>query len=219
MVTTAVTKTITTLNEVESRFNLVRAVDPNFFDEWVMELPALSEAEKSELDRVRSRFRYHRAEGSLAEGVVNLMVLSPLLELAGFYDPPFRIRGEVPIELSVTVPVSEVEDETLRGRLDFLVVQQQLWLVVLESKGTAINLDAAIPQTLTYMMASPNPVNPIYGMVGNGGDFCFLKVDRQGMPQYDISDVFSYLPTRNRFYEVLQILKRLSWLIEPDAGK
>jgi hypothetical protein len=116
MVTTAVTTTITTLNQVESRFNLVRAVDSNFSDACFTDLPSLSEAEQSELDRVRSRFRYHRAEGALVEGVVNLMVLSPLLELAGFYDPPFRIRGEVPIELSLTVPVSEVEDQVLRGR-------------------------------------------------------------------------------------------------------
>lgn len=215
MLTAAVTTAITTMNEVESRFNLVRAANSNFFDEWFADLPPLSEAEKSELDRVRSRFRYHRAAGSLAEGVVNLIVLSPLLELAGFYDPPFRIRGEVPVELSLAVPASEVQDQVLRGRLDFLVVQQQLWVVVLESKGTAINLDAAIPQTLTDMMANPEPVNPVYGMVGNGGDFCFLKVDRQGTPQYDISDVFSYLPARNRFYDVLQILKRLSRLIEP----
>lgn len=99
------------------------------------------------------------------------------------------------------------------------MVQQQLWLVVLESKGTAINLDAAIPQTLTYMMASPDWVNPIYGVVGNGGDFCFLKVDRQGTPQYDISDILSYLPIRNRFYDVLQILKRLSQLIESETGR
>jgi hypothetical protein len=34
---------------------------------------------------------YHRAEGDLPEGTVMLLVMSPLLAIAGFYDPPFKI--------------------------------------------------------------------------------------------------------------------------------
>ncbi|WP_228022023.1 hypothetical protein [Vasconcelosia minhoensis] len=146
------------------------------------------------------------------------MVLSPLLELAGLYDPPFRLRGEVPVELSVAVPASETEDRLLRGRLDFLMVQQRLWLVVFESKGTALNLDTALPQTLSYMMANPNPGVPVYGMVSNGGEFMFLKLASQETPEYDVSRVFSYLPIQNELYDVLKVLKRFSRLLQSSGN-
>jgi hypothetical protein len=37
--------------------------------------------------------------------------------MAGFYNPTFRLRAEVSVEIE-TVD----EDETLRGRIDFLVI-------------------------------------------------------------------------------------------------
>jgi hypothetical protein len=208
MIQTAVSKAITTLNEVESKFNLVRAVDPQFFTEWTENLPPLTDAERASLDRIRGRYRYHRADGNLAEGVINLMVLSPLLDLAGFYDPPFKLRSEVGVELTIASATADLDNKPLQGRLDFLVVQNQFWVVLVESKGTAINLEDAIPQTLAYMLATPNPTQPIYGMATNGGEFLFLKCDRQTTPEYDLSSIYSQLPLRNELYSVLQILKR-----------
>lgn len=207
--TTAITKRIITLSQAEELFNLVRTADPAFFTEWQENLPDLTDAEKAVLDRVKARYRYHRAKGNLAEGVVNLVVLAPFLELAGFYDPPFEIKGEVPVEISVSRATREDTEEILRGRVDFLVVSQQLWVLLLESKGTEINLELAIPQTLTYMMANPELSNPVFGMATNGGSFFFIKCDRTGTPQYDISRVFSHLPLQNELYEVLRILKGL----------
>jgi hypothetical protein len=209
MVQTAVTKIITTISEAERRFNLARTTDPAFFSEWYEDLPHLTEAEQAALDRIRNRYRYHQAEGHLAEGVVNLIVLSPLLELAGFYDAPFKLRAEVPIEVETTIALSETGEQTLRGRIDFLVVQHQLWIALMESKGTELNLEMAIPQTLAYMMANPDRSRPAFGMVTNGGEFFFLKLSYQELSQYDISDVFSYLPLQNKLYQVLQVLKRI----------
>ena len=206
---TAITKRITTISEAEKQFNLVRTADVNFFPEWRDNLADLTDAEKAILDRIKARYRYHRANGHLAEGLVNLVVLSPLLELAGFYDPPFQMQAEVAVEVSTSVATSEVSEEILRGRIDFLVVSKRLWIGILESKGTEINLDMAIPQTLAYMMANPDPQKPICAMVTNGGEFFFLKLNRQGTPQYDISRIFSLLPLENELYDVLMILK--SW--------
>jgi hypothetical protein len=211
---TAITKRITTISEAERQFNLVRTADLNFFPEWRENLSDLTDTEKAVLDRIKARYRYHRAKGHLAEGLVNLVVLSPLLELAGFYDPPFQMEGEVAVEVSTSVATSEVSEEILRGRIDFLVVSKELWIVVLESKGTEINLDMAIPQTLAYMMANPDAEKPVFGMVTNGGEFFFLKLNRQGKPQYDISRIFSHLPLQNELYDVLQILKSLGKNIE-----
>ncbi len=209
MAQTAITKRITTIAEAERHFNLVRSADVDFFTEWQQNLAALTEAEKAVLDRIKARYRYHRANGNLAESLVNLLVLSPLLELAGFYDPPFQMQGEVAVEVSTSVAKSEVSDEVLRGRVDFLVVSQGLWIAVLESKGKEVNLDLAIPQTLAYMMASPDREKPVFAIATNGGEFFFLKLSRQGTPQYDISRIFSLLPLQNELYEVLRVLKRL----------
>ncbi|MEY3825665.1 MAG: hypothetical protein RLZZ148_477, partial [Cyanobacteriota bacterium] len=192
---------ITTIKEAEVQFNLLPTTDINFFPEWREDLPTITEIEKTVLDRIKARYRYHRASGNLAESLVNLVVLSPLLELAGFYDAPFQIKGEVPIEVSVISPISETESE---------VVSNELWIVVLESKGTELNLDIAIPQTLAYMMANPKSEYPTFAMITNGGEFFFIKVIKQGTPQYDISRIFSHLPLNNEFYEVLRILKKIS---------
>lgn len=84
----------------------------------------------------------------------------------------------------------------------------------MESKGTEINLDMAIPQTLTYMMANPDATKPVFAIATNGGEFFFLKLNHQGIPQYDISRIFSLLPLQNEFYDVLKILKELGKGIE-----
>lgn len=216
---TAITQKITTLREAEQHFNLVQTVDPDFFTEWQVDLPQLTETEKAELDRIKARYRYHRAQGHLAEGLVNLVVLSPLLELvlelAGFYDPPFQMQAEVAVEVTTSVSESEVSEKVLRGRIDFLVISQGIWIAVLESKSSPLNLDTAIPQTLAYMMANPHAEKPVFAMVTNGGEFFFIKLSFQGIPQYDISRSFSLLPLRNELYEVLRILKNLEPNIKP----
>ncbi len=208
MVQAAITKSITTLNDLEAKFNLRRTEDEQFFTEWFADLPELTQEQQTALDQIKARYRYHRANGPLAEGAVNLIVVSRLLELAGFYDPPFKLRAEVSVEVS-----TEVEDEVLRGRLDFLVVLNQFWVVVIEAKHTDLDIELAIPQTLAYMVATPHPDRAAFGMVTNGSSFVFLKLTQQATPQYDISEVFSLLPRRNQLYEVLQVLKRVGQLI------
>lgn len=44
----------------------------------------------------------------------------------------------------------------------------------------------------------------------------FVKVmTQQGIAQYDVSDIFSPFPLRNRLYNILQILKRIGSAIVP----
>ena len=51
----AVTEAIKSLAEAESRFNLSQTEDEAFFAEWQAELPNLSDAEQTGLDRLRRR--------------------------------------------------------------------------------------------------------------------------------------------------------------------
>jgi len=201
---TAITEVIKSLADIESRFNLHRTENEQFFTEWYEYLPEIIDTEKASLDLIRRRYLYHQADGNLTEGTVTLLIGSPLLERAGFYDYPFKMRGEASVEI-----VLDDDVETLRGRIDVLVLQNRFWVTLLESKRTTISVMSALPQTLTYMMANPAPDQPAFGMMTNGDGIIFVKLSQQGTPQYDISRVFSPAPLRNELYTVLQILKRI----------
>ncbi len=206
---TAITEAIKSLVEVESRFNLRRSEDERFFTEWYEDLPELTDDEKAFLDIIRRRYLYHFADGNLTEGTVTLLIGSPLLEKAGFYDYPFKMQGEASVEITF----DNDDDVDLRGRIDVLVLQNQFWVALLESKRTTISVMSALPQALAYMMANPHPDKPIFGMLTNGDSIIFVKLTQQGISQYDVSEIFSPVPSRNRFYNVLQILKRIGQII------
>ena len=201
---TAVTQVVKTLNHVHQKLGLQRATDSQFFTEWFERLPLLTVLEQETLDLIRQRFRYHREEGQVTEGAVNEIVVSRLMELAGFYDPPFRLRSELPVEIETTV-----ENETLRGRIDFLVVQERLWRVIVESKETEFDIEVGIPQTLAYAIAAPPEASPLFGMVTNGNNFIFIKIDPQNK-LYDFSETYSRLSRTNHLHDVLQILKAIA---------
>ncbi|MEO0758239.1 MAG: hypothetical protein AAFY78_15370 [Cyanobacteria bacterium J06648_16] len=105
----------------------------------------------------------------LLEGTVTLLFASPLLTIAGFYGPPFKVRAEVPTEL-----VIDDGEEILSGRLDVLVLKDYLWVVVLESKKTTLSVWPALPQTLAYLTA--NPDRPGFSLLTNGDDVIFVKL-------------------------------------------
>jgi hypothetical protein len=204
----AISRAITTLAELREKFNLNPTTDNNFFTEWFQDLPELTDEEKAALDRVRQRFVRHRDRGEVAEGMVNLLLVSPLLEMAGFFDEPFFITTEPQVEILI-----EDKDELLRGRIDTLVIHQRLWVLVVESKRS-ISFEAAIPQALTYMMGNPQSEKPVYGLVTDGSLSMFIKLLKQDPPQYDFSDTFSLLLRRqNKLYEMLRVLKRISGAI------
>lgn len=175
----AITDAIKTLADVESRFHLRRTEDERFFTEWYEDLPEITEGERESLNLIRRRYLYHLTDGNLTEGTVTLLMGSPLLEKAGFYDSPFKIRGEV----SVEILLDEDDREILRGRIDVLVVQNQFWVTLLESKRTTISVMSALPQTLAYMMANPHQDKPGFGMVTNGNEIIFVKLSQTGIYQ------------------------------------
>jgi hypothetical protein len=129
--------------------------------------------------------------------------LSPLLGWAGFYRPPFYVAAEAQAEI-----VSEDEGILVRGRIDILVFEPPLWVVLIEAKQIAYSVEPAIPQLLTYMMAHPHSEKPAFGMVLNGAEFRFLKLVKGETPVYARSDLFA-LDSRTDRYIILQILKHL----------
>jgi hypothetical protein len=170
----------------------------------LIDLPQLNPQEQSGVTRIKQRYDYNRIDGLLLEGTINLLVVSPLLKLAGFLDSPYRIRSPYGINLDIEEP-----EETIRGFIAVLIVQEKLWIFVVESKRNSIPVVAAIPQLLAYMLTTPHRDKSVFGMATNGDEFIFIKLAITDKPQYDVSRTFSLFPRRHELGEVLQILKRL----------
>jgi hypothetical protein len=195
------------LYEVEAKLGLTENLAEDFFWEWQQDLPDLMPEEMRLLDSTKADF-HDASRYPLMEQAVKLIVLSPILAMAGFYRSPFRILPESSIQIAL-----EDEDEILRGRIDVLVVQDQLWILVIESKEAGFSLKEAIPQALSYMMANPALTKPTYGLCTNGSEFRFLKLVKQPSAQYGFSDLLTLQRRGNDLYEVVKILKRLGQIM------
>ena len=196
-----------TLHDLTEKFGLQLIEDEQFFREWQENLPEITEAEKQRLDRVKASYSNLIEDPPLLENTVKMVVLSPLLDLAGFYLPPFRIRSEKSIEIAL-----EDEGTIIKGQIDVLVVCDQLWVVVIESKQASFSLEIGRSQLLTYMLANPHPERPTYGLILNGSSFRFLKLIKAETIQYALSRIFDLFNPGNDLYQVLRCLKRLAQL-------
>ncbi len=202
-----------TLRELKQNFGLQMAQDSTFFLEWTEKFNrlavkpaealdiALSNEDQRLLDRVKANFLELMEEPPMLENTVNMVVLAPLLDLAGFYHKPFRIETETSVALEM-----QEEETIVRGRIDVLVVKNQLWLLVIESKRSDFAVTRAIPQTLAYMLSNSAAVEPTFGMITNGNEFLFLKTSQQ---EYANSRLFSLVNPGNELYQVLLILRQL----------
>jgi hypothetical protein len=138
-----------TLYDLEQKFHLRRTYDRDFFPEWQGMSPALARGEQERLERVQQHYA-HLANRPMLEGMVKMVVVSPLLDLAGFFDPPFYSTSEASMNL-----IAKDGKLTVRGKMDVLVMLDQLWVLVIESKRAEFSLKVGIPQVLACMMAAP----------------------------------------------------------------
>ena len=200
-----------TLRDLKEEFHLQMSGDPNFFLEWQQNLPAISEWEHQRLDRIHAIYENFN-EDFVLEEKLKITIVSPLLDLADFFLPPFQFSAEEQVQISL-----KDEKKIYRGKIDFLVLQDQLWLLIIESKRQAFSLSVGIPQVLTYMLShqiNQPKVNPLYGMVTNGSNFVFLKMLLlDGIPVYAKSDEFLLEKKADRTC-ILQILKQIGRSIQ-----
>jgi Type I restriction enzyme R protein N terminus (HSDR_N) len=198
-----------TLRDLKEKFNLQIVEDDRFFREWQDDLPEISDAEKQQLDRVQSNFSNLLNYPPLLENTVKMVVLSRLLDLADFYSSPFHVRSEPPVRLE-----SEDEGMTITGEIDVLVLCERIWILVIETKKVDYSLEAARSQLLAYMLTAPDLSQPVYGLMTNGVDFRFIKLSKQKIPQYAMSQAFNLFNAGNDLYPVLRILKRLGQIAQ-----
>jgi hypothetical protein len=191
------------LRQVQEQFNLQAQPAPQFFTEWQGPDPTLEDWEQQWLERAASDFRT-MAAAPMHEEIVKLVMLSPLLSIAGFFRSPFSLTAEKQIELAIPD-----RDILIRGRIDILALQQSFWVTVIESKQASFHITQALPQALVYMLAAPPTEGPCFGMATNGWDYLFIKLVRQDPPCYGLSPLFSLLQGNSPLIEVVGGLRRL----------
>ena len=196
-----------TLYALEQKFGLQEAVEADFFSEWQNSLPVLQESEKERLERVRAIYR-NFLKRSAIESTISLIVISPLLDAAGLFLPPFYVETEKSVEI-----VAQDDSVIIRGRLDVVVVRDSFWVLTVESKRAEFSPVVGLPQVLSYMLAAPTPQKQLYGMVTNGRNFIFVKLDRASSePTYSLSKEF-VLNQDDDLEQTLRIIKRLAAII------
>jgi hypothetical protein len=188
------------LEELQSQFNLQLSSIEDFFNELQIDFPEPTDFEKQRLERVRQNYLNLASRRSFSEEAVKMVVLSPLLDLAGFFQAPFSIQTEESVEIT-----AEDEGVVVRGSIDVLVVKQRFWALVIETKSKQFDVLTALPQALAYMLTAPNQELPVYGLLVNGREFVFVKLEYQQTPIYARSFALSI----EREDELTQVFRTL----------
>ena len=198
------------LYDLEQQFGLQLSHDSNFFREWQDDLPPLTIVEQERLQRIIA-IAANLERRSVLENTVKMAIVSPLLDLAGFFLPPFYVETETPVEI-----VAEEGEMLLRGKIDVLVLMEQIWVLMIESKRAGFSLKVGIPQALAYLIAAPQHDRPLFGLVTNGSHFIFLKLVHPGAswntPIYAKSKEF-ILDQDEGLALTLRILKKLAAIV------
>ncbi|MCL1467440.1 restriction endonuclease subunit R [Argonema galeatum] len=137
-----------TLDELERLFRLQFVDSEDFFREWQENLPEISDWQKQLLDRVKAGYFNLIKKPPLLEKPINMAIVSPLLFIGEFYLSPFDFKAEKSVEI-----LSEDEGTLIRGSLDTLVLQEQFWVMVIESKKAAFSIEAGLAQILAYIVS------------------------------------------------------------------
>lgn len=189
-------------------FGLQLVQDDQFFREWQESLPEITDLDKQLLDKVKAGYFNLLNYPPLLEDVIRMAILDPLLFIGDFYLAPFYVKSEESVDIAV-----EDEGTIVKGRIDTLVLKDQFWVMVIESKRASFSIEAGLSQILTYMLANPQPEKPSFGMITTGGSFIFIKLVRGENPQYATSDLLAIGNRSNNLYDVLRILRRLSQIV------
>ena len=188
----------------------------------LLSLEPITEIEQQELAQIRDDFENYLIDGKVLEGQIKLLVISPLLRLAGFFHSPIKIS----LEQDIDEIVVEDEDTKITGRFDILAVNKEqptitdvaFWLLVIEAKNSSINSFEGLPQLLTYAHQSLQQQELVWGLTTNGTDYRFVLI-RQGNPAtYQQMPLLNLMDSESAI-QLLQILKAICKLQNSLAQK
>ncbi len=199
-----------TLDEVHQLLNLQPSLQRVRYGE-VLALPELTDWEMADVEQIRIDFQAYWQAGKVLEGQMQMLVLAPLLRLAGFYRSPIQLSLEQAIaEISIVD-----EDTTITGRLDLLAARRAtttpLWILVVESKNSQVDALNGLPQLLTYISRALSHQRSVWGLVTNGISYYFTRLmtnelrsqqTYQLLPELNLLDI-------DRALILLQVLKAI----------
>ncbi len=199
------------LNDVHRLLKLEEKSVGSFTD--FLTLNSLSEFEQEDLLKIRNDFWRYLAAGKISEGLVKFLTVAPLMRAAGFYDVPIRLTMEDVIAIAI-----EDEETSIRGRMDILAVNNAqatsappFWILVIETKNSAVDVFEGLPQLLTYAFKSLEQQASVWGLVTNGRSYLFVHLRQGSPPTYQIMRELSLIDTEGSI-RLLQVMKAICQL-------
>lgn len=196
------------LNDVHRFLKLDKLATGSFTD--FLSLEPLSEFEQQDLLRIRNDFDRYLSYRKISEGLVKFLTIAPLMRLAGFYDVPIRLTMEDSIAIAV-----EDEDRRITGRMDILAINSPqsniappFWVVVIETKNSAVEVGEGLPQLLTYSFKSLEQQPSVWGLVTNGLRYQFVYLRHHEQPSYQLMPLLSLNESPDAI-ELLQVFKAI----------
>ena len=189
-------------------FGIELVLDGQFFWEWQAGLPEITDLDKQLLDKVKAGYLNLLNYPPLLEDVVRMAIVDPILFIGDFYLSPFYVKSEEPIDIAVPD-----EDVIIKGRMDILVLKNQLWVMIIESKKASFSIEEGLAQILSYMLGNPYHDQPSFGMIATGSEFIFVKLVKGKPTRYSLSKGFLMRNPGNELYDVLSVLKHLTQLV------
>ena len=196
------------LYDLEQNFHLTPAASVPEPSLWDTSMSELAESDIPALAHIADNYNNQVRYLPLSEELVKMVVLSPLLDLAGLYNRNFRLSTEEPVEILL-----QEDGELIRGRIDVLVVQGQFWILAIESKRVQLDVMTALPQLLVYLLNSPQQQSAPLGLLTNGREFVFTQIlpTAPDAPQYTCSDALA-INRPTEFQIVLKTLRAIALL-------
>jgi hypothetical protein len=196
------------LNDVHRFLKLEELSSGSFTD--FLNLEPLSEFEQQDLLRIRNDFRRYLSAGKISEGLVKFITIAPLMRLGGFYDVPIRLTMEDSIAIAI-----EDEDRRITGRMDILAINNPqsniappFWVLVIETKNSAVEVVEGLPQLLTYAFKSLDQQPSVWGLVTNGLRYQFVYLKRDQQLTYQVMTLLNLNESKGAI-ELLQIFKAI----------
>ncbi|NEQ07517.1 MULTISPECIES: restriction endonuclease subunit R [unclassified Moorena] len=198
------------LDDVHRLLNLEEHYDGSFTP--LLSLEPLKDVEKQELVQIKNDFRPYLRSGKVSEGQVKLVVIAPLLRLAGFYHYPITIS----VEEGIAEIDSEEEETRITGRLDILAINNQqptsannyFWVLVIETKNSLVDVTAGLPQLLTYAYKSLEHQKSVWGLVTNGLRYQFVYLQQETSPIYQLMPLLNLMESDSSI-QLLKVLKAI----------
>jgi hypothetical protein len=187
----------------------------------LLSLEPLTEFEQQELIQTCEDFDSYLTDGKVSEGQVKLVSVGPLLRLAGFYRSPIKMF----LEEGIADIAVEDEGATITGRLDLLAIDKNtltttdvpFWILVIETKNSAIDVLAGLPQLLAYAYKSLEHQTSVWGLVTNGARYQFAYIQSGTPPTFQLMPLLNLMDCEPAI-QILQVLKAICKLQNTRPG-